>query len=172
MKKEIFAIPIFEDKVDLDKIKLPEVEVEPTWDSGVPTTFSKKLDVPEETIEHLSGIVNKNLYDGNLLGMNPKFGHMWYNRYDKHHYQDAHIHPRTQWSFIIYVDLHAKTSFLNPSIGLIQNQLGNCLEEFPLDYKPDLGPGSIIIFPSFLMHMVNNGVGGTTISGNIYMDYQ
>ena len=44
MKKEIFAIPIFEDKVDLDKIKLPEVEVEPTWDSGVPTTFSKKLD--------------------------------------------------------------------------------------------------------------------------------
>ena len=33
MKKEIFAIPIFEDKVDLDKINLPEVEVEPTWDS-------------------------------------------------------------------------------------------------------------------------------------------
>ena len=71
MKKEIFAIPIFEDKVDLDKIKLPEVEVEPTWDSGVPKTFSKKLDVPEETIDHLSGIVNKNLYvisnDGELI---------------------------------------------------------------------------------------------------------
>ena len=26
MRKDIFAIPIFEDKVDLDKINLPEVE--------------------------------------------------------------------------------------------------------------------------------------------------
>ena len=54
----------------------------------------------------------------------------------------------------------------------IQNQIGNQVVQFPLDYKPNLGPGRIIIFPSFLMHMVNNGVGGTTISGNIYMDYQ
>ena len=114
MRKNIFAIPIFEDKVDLDKINLPEVETEPTWDSGVPTSFSQKLDVPRETYEHLSDVVNKNLYEGNLLGANPKFGHIWYNRYDKHHYQDAHIHPRCQWSFIIYVDIHAKTSFLNP----------------------------------------------------------
>ena len=54
----------------------------------------------------------------------------------------------------------------------IQNQIGNQVIQFPLDYKPDLGPGSIIIFPSFLMHMVNTGEGGTTISGNLYMDYQ
>ncbi len=172
MKKEIFAIPIFEDKVDLDKINLPEVETEPTWDAGVPSSFSNELEIPEETYKHLSEIINTNLYEGNLLGANPKFGHIWYNRYNKHHYQDAHIHPRCQWSFIIYVDLHAKTSFLNPSMPLIQNQLGNQLSDFPLDYKPDLGPGSIIIFPSFLMHMVNSGNEGTTISGNIYMDYQ
>ena len=139
MRKDIFAIPIFEDKVDLDKINLPEVETEPTWDSGVPTSFSKQLDVPKETYEHLSNVINQNLYDGNLLGMNPKFGHIWYNRYSFHHYQDAHIHPRCQWSFIIYVDLHAKTSFLNPSIKDIQNQIGQCVTDFPLDYKPDLG---------------------------------
>ena len=33
MKKEIFAIPIFEDEVDLDKIVLPDIELEKTWDS-------------------------------------------------------------------------------------------------------------------------------------------
>ena len=43
MKKEIFAIPVFEDKVDLEKIKIPEMETEPTWDAGVPSTFSQKL---------------------------------------------------------------------------------------------------------------------------------
>lgn len=171
MKKEIFAIPIFEDKVDLNKINLPDVDIEPTWDSGVPSTFSTKLEFPEETYNHLSDIINKNLYEANLLGANAKFGHVWYNRYDKHHYQDAHLHPHCQWSFIIYVDIRPKTSFLNPSMGLIQNQMGNNLEAFPLDYKPDLEPGSIIIFPSFLMHMVNSGNEGTTISGNIYMKY-
>ena len=111
MKKEIFAIPIFEDKVDIEKIKLPEMETEPTWDAGVPSTFAKKLPLENEAYEHLSSIINQNLYDGNLLGANPKFGHIWYNRYDKHHYQDAHLHPGCQWSFIIYVDLRPKTSF-------------------------------------------------------------
>ena len=51
MKKEIFAIPIFEDKVDLDKIILPDVELEETWDSGTPTTFGKQdpKSVPKST---------------------------------------------------------------------------------------------------------------------------
>ena len=56
-------------------------------------------------------------------------------------------------------------------MGMIQNQLGNCHGAFPLDYKPDLKKGDIIIFPSFLMHSVNSGQVGTTISGNIYMKY-
>ena len=54
MKKEIFAIPIFEDKVDLKKIEIPEMVTEPTWDAGVPSTFAKKLPLKNEAYEHLS----------------------------------------------------------------------------------------------------------------------
>ena len=174
MKKELFGIPIFEDEVDLEKIVLPDAELENTWDSGTPTTFGtqKVDDVPEETWKYLSQVVERNLYYGECMGANPRFGHIWKNVYSKHDYQDVHIHPNCQWSFVIYVDTHSKTSFLNPSMRDIQNQIGNQVIQFPLDYKPKLGPGSIIIFPSFLMHMVNTGEGGTTISGNIYMDYQ
>ena len=174
MKKELFGIPIFEDEVDLEKIVLPDAELENTWDSGTPTTFGtqKVDDVPQETWKYLSEVVERNLYYGECMGANPSFGHIWKNVYGKHDYQDVHIHPNCQWSFVIYVDTYSKTSFLNPSMKDIQNQIGNQVVQFPLDYKPNLGPGSIIIFPSFLMHMVNNGVGGTTISGNIYMDYQ
>ena len=174
MKKELFGIPIFEDEVDLEKIVLPDAELENTWDSGTPTTFGtqKVDDVPQETWKYLSEEVERNLYYGECMGANPRFGHIWKNVYGKHDYQDVHIHPNCQWSFVIYVDTYSKTSFLNPSMKDIQNQIGNQVVQFPLDYKPNLGPGSIIIFPSFLMHMVNNGVGGTTISGNIYMDYQ
>ena len=174
MKKELFGIPIFEDEVDLEKIVLPDAELENTWDSGTPTTFGtqKVDDVTQETWKYLSEVVERNLYYGECMGANPRFGHIWKNVYGKHDYQDVHIHPNCQWSFVIYVDTYSKTSFLNPSMKDIQNQIGNQVVQFPLDYKPNLGPGSIIIFPSFLMHMVNNGVGGTTISGNIYMDYQ
>ena len=174
MKKELFGIPIFEDEVELEKIVLPDAELENTWDSGTPTTFGtqKVDDVPQETWKYLSEVVERNLYYGECMGANPRFGHIWKNVYGKHDYQEVHIHPNCQWSFVIYVDTYSKTSFLNPSMKDIQNQIGNQVVQFPLDYKPNLGPGSIIIFPSFLMHMVNNGVGGTTISGNIYMDYQ
>ena len=174
MKKELFGIPIFEDEVDLEKIVLPDADLENTWDSGTPTTFGtqKVDDVPQETWKYLSEGVERNLYYGECMGANPRFGHIWKNVYSKHDYQDVHIHPNCQWSFVIYVDTYSKTSFLNPSMKDIQNQIGNQVIQFPLDYKPDLGPGSIIIFPSFLMHMVNTGEGGTTISGNLYMDYQ
>ena len=174
MKKELFGIPIFEDEVDLEKIVLPDAKLEITWDSSTPTTFGtqKVDDVPQETWKYLSEVVERNLYYGECMGANPRFGHIWKNVYSKHDYQDVHIHPNCQWSFVIYVDTHSKTSFLNPSMRDIQNQIGNQVIQFPLDYKPDLGPGSIIIFPSFLMHMVNTGEGGTTISGNLYMDYQ
>ena len=174
MKKELFGIPIFEDEVDLEKIVLPDAELENTWDSGTPTTFGtqKVDDVPQETWKYLSEVVERNLYYGECMGANPRFGHIWKNVYGKHDYQDVHIHPNCQWSFVIYVDTYSKTSFLNPSMKDIQNQIGNQVVQFPLDYKPNLGPGSIIIFPSFLFHMVNSGVEGTTLSGNIYMDYQ
>ena len=59
------------------------------------------------------------------MGANPRFGHIWKNVYSKHDYQDVHIHPNCQWSFVIYVDTYSKTSFLNPSMKDIQNQIGN-----------------------------------------------
>ncbi len=171
MKKELFAIPIFEDRIDLDRINLIDVEFEYTWDSNTLSTFGTQTpeSIPQDTWEYLSEVIDRNL--GQMMGANPRFGRVWKNVYNKHDYQDVHIHPKSQWSFVIYVDRCSKTSFLNPSIKDIQNQLGNEMVQFPLDYKPNLEAGSIIIFPSFLFHMVNSGEEGTTISGNIYMDY-
>lgn len=171
MKKEIFAIPIFEDVIDLDIFKVPKTPVKETWDSKVKTTFGTKLKVSDTAFKHLSKVISKNLSEAGLMAKSPRFGEIWRNEYGEHDYQDVHCHPRCQWSFIIYETVYSKTSFLNPSIRDIQNQLGEYVPGFDLDYKPNLGPGSIIIFPSFLMHMVNSGNKGSTISGNIYIDY-
>ena len=173
MRKDIFAIPVFIDKIDLEIFKLPEGEMQPTWDSQTLTTFHSggQLDLPEESMAHLCEVITRNLSEGNVFGANPRIGYIWRNKYTENDYQDVHIHPNCQWSFIIYETMKSQTSFLNPSIKDIQNQIGNGVAEFPLDFKPDLGPGDIIIFPSFLFHSVNRGAGGTSISGNIYMDY-
>ena len=173
--KQIFAIPIFEDKVDLDIFKIaeePPEDLQPTWDSGVKTTFNTKLELTQPVWEHLGEIIGRNLGPVGLMGNEPNIGHVWRNRYGENDYQDPHIHPNSQWSFIVYETVErSRTSFFNPSMGLIQNQLGNCHGAFPLDYKPNLKKGDIIIFPSFLMHSVNSGQVGTTVSGNIYMKY-
>ena len=171
MRKDLFSIPIFEDKVDLTVFRFPEEELEPTWDSGTPTTFSKSVKLSDESLIHLGEIITRNLSSSNLMGSNARIGHMWRNTYSETDYQDVHIHPHCQWSFIIYENMKSQTSFLNPSIKDIQNQLGTNVLAFPLDYKPNLGPGDIIIFPSFLFHSVNKGNGGSSISGNIYMEY-
>ena len=174
MKKELFGIPIFEDTVELDKLNdIPYAPLQPTWDSEVSSTFStsKPDDIPMSIWKYLSEVIERNLYPADLMGKNAKFGHIWKNVYKKHDYQDAHIHPHSQWSFVIYVDVTSRTAFFNPSIHNIQNHMGCTNPYFPLDYKPNLGPVSIIIFPSFLMHMVNSGNEGSTISGNLYMEY-
>ena len=174
--KQIFGIPIFEDKVDLDIFQIPDEpaeDLQPTWDSQLQTTFNTKLELPQPVWEHLGEIIGNNLGPVGLMGLEPHIGHVWRNRYRETDYQDPHIHPNSQWSFIVYETVeNSRTSFFNPSMGLIQNQLGNCSGAFPLDYKPNLKKGDIIIFPSFLMHSVNSGQVGTTVSGNVYMKYQ
>ena len=174
--KQIFGIPIFEDTVNLDIFKIPDEpaeDLQPTWDSQLQTTFNTKLELPQPVWEHLGEIIGNNLGPVGLMGLEPHIGHVWRNRYREHDYQDPHIHPHSQWSFIVYETVeNSRTSFFNPSMGLIQNQLGNCSGAFPLDFKPQLKKGDIIIFPSFLMHSVNSGQVGTTISGNVYMNYQ
>ena len=70
MRKEIFAITIFEDTVDLDKIVVPykDEQLEPTWDSGVPSAFGSQKGVPESTYAYLSEVVNRNLGPAQLMG--------------------------------------------------------------------------------------------------------
>ena len=103
--KQIFGIPIFEDTVNLDIFKIPDEpaeDLQPTWDSQLQTTFNTKLELPQPVWEHLGEIIGNNLGPVGLMGLEPHIGHVWRNRYREHDYQDPHIHPHSQWSFIVY----------------------------------------------------------------------
>lgn len=172
MHQSIFNIPIFIDKVDLDKINIGDPDPERIWLSETPSTMGKHDNIPAETLDYLSVKISENLAPLNLMGPNPRFGQIWRNVYEENDWQDIHIHPHSAWSFIIYETVkESKTVFMNPMFKDIQNHLGTNVEGFPLDYRPELTSGDMLIFPSFLEHYVRPGSVGSTISGNIYMDY-
>jgi len=172
VRKDIFSIPIFEDHVDLSKISISDEPTELTWDSETPTTFGAKHEISGETWNHLIEVITRNINTIECNYYNAKIFDIWRNVYKKTDYQEPHIHPQCQWSFIIYETVPvSKTVFFHPAMKEIQNQMGMSVPCFPCDYKPDLKKGDIIIFPSFLLHMALHGNEGSTIAGNIKLDY-
>jgi len=167
----MFHVPIFIDTIDLEKIQISDAPFERLWLSETNSTLGQNHDISDSTYEYLIEVMSKNL-GTELIGGNPRFGEIWRNKYEENDWQDIHIHPRSSWSFIIYETVESsKTVFMSPILKDVQNQFGSNVEEFPLDFRPQCNKGDIIIFPSFIEHFVRPGNRGTTISGNIYMDF-
>ena len=178
-RQDIFSIPFFELKVDLDRIVIPESKFEPSWESGVPTTHLTQRPIPRSTLEYLTEVVSKPLDTIKDKSIAMRFTQIWRNKYEEHTYQGYHIHPKTQWSFVIYETVQsAKTVFMNPSLHNIQNHapsgeacMGSTYDAY-ITFEPDyLGPGDMVLFPSWLAHHVRPGNTGTTISGNVILHY-
>ena len=170
MKKiDAFATPFFIIPVDMDKIVVPyqKKDFAPTFESGVHTTFTKQR-VPNETYAYLQTVIASALKTLEDPWKTMKFVDLWRNRYVKTDYQSGHIHPHTQWSFIIYEDVHSRTVFHHPAHHLIQNQCG-CpgSKDHAHVWHPKIEPEHMILFPSWIEHLVLPGNEGHTIAGNI-----
>lgn len=173
MKKNIFCVPIFEFDVDLNYINVPasEEHFAPTWESKVQSTFrSRNLSrVPKDTVRYLTDKIVSCLRELEDPVDYIQIENIWKNKYDVHDFQGYHTHSNTTWSFIIYETVQkSQTRFISPYMNDIQNQTvyGQSID-MPTFYKPELGPGSMILFPSWVGHQVLPGNEGTTISGNV-----
>ena len=84
-------------------------------------------------------------------------------------FQEPHVHSTSQFSFIIYEEVDIPhTIFFNPAKYLIEAT--NCTF-VPREFKPQVRKGQIIVFPSYLEHMVNKNSDQVTISGNINFEF-
>ena len=92
MIKNLFAIPIFEDVVDLDKIHIESKEYNTTWDSEINTSFGTEHSISEETWIHLNEVVSRNINEIQCSYDNARIDGIWRNVYTKNDYQDPHIH--------------------------------------------------------------------------------
>ena len=111
----------------------------------------------------------------------------WINIYDKGQYQGEHWHmleedeieanatqPMFSFTYFAKYDPQkdAKFVFTNPSPSQeIYADWINTVPAFEPEFRPDIAPGDILIFPCFLLHRVEEqkvDSSRMTLSGNIY----
>jgi hypothetical protein len=171
MKVELFPIPVFFDQVDLTRIKMTDTAYEPTFFSDVKSNYLHQPQLEPTSYDYLAEIIERNLKETGQY-IDPQITAIWRNVYNETNMQEVHIHADAQWSFIIYETVeHSRTVFLNPAWKMIEVQMGYFAPTFPPNWRPKVGPGTMILFPSFLEHYVLAGNTGSTIAGNVNLKY-
>ena len=166
----LFEIPIFIGNIDSKKIKLKNQSFKSIWVSETNSSFNNKN--PQETIEnesvlYLLNIVIKLLEEKINYPFEIDLKNIWENQYNKDDYQEPHIHTKSDFSFIIYKEgEEGKTLFFNPSRNFIEPFV-NIKTMFQKTFMPKCKKDQIVIFPSFLEHMVLKCSNVKTISGNL-----
>ena len=165
MKLELFSVPVFIGNVDLKKVKLTS-EMGQAFPSKTPSSYNCKNTLDPESAKYLTNIIAallKEKYQRFTL----RITNIWRNKYLNKDYQEPHIHVDSHLSFIIYEKVNSPhTIFYNPAKYLIDASQVTDTIVFR-NFRPQLKQGQMIVFPSFVEHMVDTNSDQVTISGNL-----
>lgn len=170
MKTNIFPIPIFKSKIDLKKVKLINKGFERTFISNNLTSHNYRNTLDKDSEIYLLSTIAKLLEEQFTKKFHIKLLDIWENVYKKEDYQEPHMHSHSSFSFIIYKDIKkVNTLFMHPCRYLLESFYK--FELFYKYYSPECKKGDLILFPSFLEHMVKKHSNSKTIAGNIWFEY-
>ena len=165
---DLFKIPVFIGSIDEKKINIKNKVFKKTFISNTPTTYKDSWAIENlENIDYLLETIGKILQENIKYFFEIKLINIWENNYVDNDFQEPHIHPDSDFSFIIYKKVdEGKTVFINPirNFLMIYKNINHMYDEV---FIPKCKTGQIIIFPSFLEHMVLKSKNQKTISGNI-----
>tara|TARA_R110002110_G_scaffold415014_1_gene647467 strand:+ start:60 stop:635 length:576 start_codon:yes stop_codon:yes gene_type:complete len=172
MKLNLFSIPIYISNIDLDKIKLKNIKVKRQWLSGTESSHDCRNEITEDTRAHILQTIIKLLNYDIHKPYELVLSSIWQNNYKNNDYQERHAHPGSHFSFIIYKKVkQSNTVFFNPFLQLMESyyRKNNPVKTILIDssFKVECREGQIVVFPSFLEHMVLKHSNSVTISGNI-----
>lgn len=174
MQINIFSTPIFINNIDSSKIVLNVKKIEPTFNSEILSSFNdKNCTIEENSLSYLYLVIAESLNNFLKTSFKIKLLNIWQNNYIENDFQEKHIHINSHFSFVIYKEIkESKTVFFFPNNYLIdlfyENNYLN--KYFNTTFTPKLKKDQIIIFPSYLEHMVKKNSNSITISGNILIE--
>lgn len=172
MKIDLFSIPIHVTNIDNSKIKLISADFRKEWISNTWSSHGFKNFLTANSYNYLMETISTLLYK-HLEGKTElQLLNIWENKYIKDDFQENHIHTGSHFSFVIYVSGEkSKTVFFAPHKYLIESFYSDSYGDSFYDtcYETELRPGQIVVFPSFLEHMVIKNSGNVTYSGNLKM---
>ena len=172
MKINLFEESIFIGNIDASKINLKTKDFLKTWDSETLSSFYSYNELNEESSKYLLKTIAKLLKEKIERGFKLHLIKIWQNNYLQGDFQEKHIHPHSHFSFIIYKKIkESKTVFFNPAEHLIQSFYDTDFLEntnfFQLQFEPKCRENQIVVFPSYLEHMVKKHNDSVSISGNL-----
>ena len=171
MRLNLFSIPIYISNIDLDKIKLKNIKVKRQWLSKTESSHGYHNEIAEGSQTHILQTILKLLDYDIHKPYKLALTSVWQNNYKNNDYQDRHSHPGSHFSFIIYKKVkQSNTVFFNPFLQLMESYYpkNNPINTILIDssFKVECRQGQIVVFPSFLEHMVLKHNNSVTISGN------
>jgi hypothetical protein len=174
MRIDLFSVPIFINKIDSSKIIVESKIIKKNWNSETNSSYGNENYISKESSKYLFDIINESLMDFIKNDYKIELVNIWENFYNLNDFQEKHIHVRSDFSFVIYKKINeSKTIFFSPNNYLIASFYDNKFLQnyFKTEFQPRLKENQIIIFPSFLEHMVKrNENESITISGNILIN--
>lgn len=174
MQIDLFSIPIFIGNINCSKINLNNIKFEKTWHSETLSSHNFNNTLDKDSSYYLLNKISKMLANNILVPHKIYLKNIWENRYNND-FQEKHIHSQSHFSFVIYKKIkESKTVFFSGVSNLINSFYDDSFLSktnfFKTDFNPECTENQIIIFPSFLEHMVKKTNDGITISGNIIIE--
>ena len=164
MRLELFSVSVFIGNIDLKKIKLTS-KMGHAFVSKTPSSFGRKNELNPESAKYIISVIGK-LLEEKYQHFKVDLINTWRNKYLDNDFQEPHYHMDSKFSFIIYEKVNTPhTVFFNPAKYLIDATRAYFF--VPREFKPQIKKGQIIVFPSYIEHMVNQNSDQVTISGNV-----
>ncbi len=163
MKHFLFQVPIWKENIDVSKIELKSSNFKPSFLSGVLSSFGGKNLISKAGSNYLGTKLKEILsedFEVNKITMHQ----IWKNVY-QNDFQDKHNHAGCHFSFVAYERIEKpQTIFFHPARDLIYASKAETLYKTKDTFN--VVQNDLIIFPSYLDHMVSLTKDALTISGN------
>jgi hypothetical protein len=173
MNFDIFPTKIYVGNIDAQKIKIKEKKILNKWNNVATSHSTNSLDntLEKESLNYLLKTITTLLDEVIHKPYRINLTNIWKNYYKNKDFQETHIHPKSNFSFVIYEKIkESQTIFYAPNHFLIQSIFDEP-SLYPQTFKPNLTQNQIIIFPSFLEHGVEQHNNSISIAGNFNFDY-